>query len=131
MVTVTFGINLFFDIFAYNRELTATKTLLFLVLILAFFFGVIVCTSVIVHISNVHEKLRLTNEENMKLLNGMHEGILILAKTLEQPSAIMFCNRPAHKLIRTFLDPSKDKLSENNAKILGQQSFYPLNLQDS
>ena len=120
MVTVTFGINLFFDIFAYNRELTAAKILLFLVVIIFFFFGTIVCTSVIVHISNVHEKLRLTNEENMKLLNGMHEGILILAKTLEQPSTIMFCNRPAHKLIRTFLDQSKDKLSENNAKILGQ-----------
>ena len=57
---------------------------------------------VIVHISQVHEKLHVSNEENMKLLNGMHEGVLILTKTPEEPITAMFYNRPAHKLMHTF-----------------------------
>ena len=63
----------------------------------------------------------------MKLLNGMHEGILILTKTFEQPSSIMFCNRPAHKLVKTFLDQSLGEISEINDKILSREEFYPLN----
>ena len=38
----------------------------------------------------------------MKLLNGMHEGVLILTKTPEEPITAMFYNRPAHKLMHTF-----------------------------
>ena len=66
----------------------------------------------------------------MELLNGMHEGILILTKTFEQPSSIMFCNRPAHKLVKTFLDQGLNEISEINDKVLRQEEFYPLNLRN-
>ena len=33
-----------------------------------------------VHISRMHTYLVITNEDNTKLLNGMHEGVLILSK---------------------------------------------------
>ena len=34
----------------------------------------------IIYISNLHTKLTTTNVENVKLLDGMHEGLLILSK---------------------------------------------------
>ena len=33
----------------------------------------------IIYISNLHTKMKVTIVENMKLLDGMHEGLLILA----------------------------------------------------
>ena len=31
-------------------------------------------------VSNLHKRLEFTNSENMKLLNGMHEGLLIITR---------------------------------------------------
>ena len=44
------------------------------------------------YISHLHKKLATTNVENVKLLDGMHEGLLILSK---EGRKTMFCNRPA------------------------------------
>ena len=53
---------------------------------------------VIVYIQDLHMKLTSVNADNFKLLNGMHEGLLILNKN-EDFSQIMFCNTPVMKLI--------------------------------
>ena len=40
--------------------------------------------------------MKVTIVENMKLLDGMHEGLLILAQDTKQ---VMFCNKTAQKLL--------------------------------
>ena len=62
---------------------------------------VIVFTSMfILYVVDLHQELLTTNTENVKLLDGMHEGLLILSKTSHE---VMFCNKPAKSLIKTFL----------------------------
>ena len=41
---------------------------------------------------SLNDKMTSTIMQNMKILNGMHEGVLILSK---QDDSIMFCNNPA------------------------------------
>lgn len=41
-----------------------------------------------------------TNTENLKLLDGMHEGVLILSKSNNK---VIFCNKPAQNLINKFV----------------------------
>lgn len=53
-----------------------------------------------VHISKIHSYLHFTNQEHVKLLNGMHEGILILNKA---NNLIMLSNNPTKKLLNNFL----------------------------
>ena len=49
----------------------------------------------IIQIGRLHSKLKTAICENTKLLDGMHEGLLILSKD----KTIMFCNKPAKKLL--------------------------------
>ena len=46
----------------------------------------------ILYISELHNRMNILNESNIKLLDGMHEGLLILSKTT---NLSMFCNIPA------------------------------------
>ena len=91
---------------------------MYAVLVFAFLMITTIGGMVIVHIASIHEKLNSTNKENMKLLNGMHEGVLILNAgpgNIEHQSnnSVMFCNKPALKLVNTFLG----KLKHCNYKI--------------
>ena len=43
--------------------------------------------------------MRVFNVENVKMLDGMHEGLLILTKSSASTPNIMFCNRSAEKLL--------------------------------
>ena len=54
------------------------------------------------YITKLHNQMKDTVAENMKLLDGMHEGLLILRKDPTTPDnkKIMFCNRPAQKLLK-------------------------------
>ena len=49
----------------------------------------------IIQIDILHSKLKTSICENTKLFDGMHEGLLILSKD----KTIMFCNKPAKKLL--------------------------------
>ena len=62
----------------------------------------------------LQERLEFSNYENVKLLNGMHEGLTILSdknvtgnQVLEDQSTtkrkLLFSNMPAQKLFRFFL----------------------------
>ena len=48
------------------------------------------------YISSLHSRMRSFNVENTKLLDAMHEGLLILSKADNES---MFCNFPAQKLL--------------------------------
>ena len=78
--TITLVIHFFFDLYAYKRDITAGQVLVLLIFTMIYLIGCTGLSSVIVHMSNVHAKLYYINEENTKLLNGMHEGILIVSK---------------------------------------------------
>ena len=54
------------------------------------------------YVTKLHMQMKDTVAENMKLLDGMHEGLLILHKNPKTPDnqKIMFCNRPAQKLLK-------------------------------
>ena len=49
-------------------------------------------------------KITSTNKANIKLLDGMHESVLILSKTTKE---IIFFNKPAQKLLKNFVGFSK------------------------
>lgn len=48
--------------------------------------------SVFLYVSKLHSRMNVTITENMRLLDGMHEGLLIVSK---EEKDIMFCNKPA------------------------------------
>ena len=51
-----------------------------------------------------------TNAENVKLLDQMHEGVLIFAKDTHE---IIFCNNPAQKLLSRFVGDSREAVMRN------------------
>ena len=62
-----------------------------------------------------------SNMQHIKLLNGMHEGVLIINK--DDKSAI-FCNRSAQKLVSTYLGP----LSKESNAIQETKAFIPIKI---
>ena len=65
-----------------------------------------------VYISELHAKMQSCLDSSVKLLNGMHEGLLILSNTKMMDSSgqnntnravVMLCNSQAKELISTYL----------------------------
>ena len=76
-----------------------------------FFFALALAGIIIIYISQLHAQLKFSNEENVKLLDGMHEGLLIFNRLsrVEEKKKIMFCNSPARKLFQSFFGSVKVK----------------------
>ena len=68
---------------------------------MVYFFACMLLAITIVYIQDLHSNLTTVNADNLKLLNGMHEGLLILSKD-EENRQIMFCNATVKKLIQNF-----------------------------
>jgi len=51
---------------------------------------------IIQYICELHNRIKGYNLENIRLLDGMHEGLLILTKSSK---SVMFCNKPSQKLL--------------------------------
>ena len=66
------------------------------------------------YISGLHRRMKITNTENMRLLDGMHEGLLIVSKTQKD---IMFCNRPAQKLFQGAINKIMHRSDSNERSI--------------
>ena len=49
------------------------------------------------YITELHSKMHQLIDQNIKLLNGMHEGLLILSK---EDKSVLFINKPAEKLLK-------------------------------
>ena len=63
------------------------------------------------YIGRLHARMNITNKENMRLLDGMHEGLLIVKK--EEQKVIMFCNRPAQKLFHGAISKIVEVFDKN------------------
>lgn len=64
-----------------------------------FLLNVLIGTALI-HISTLHEKMNSINQQNVRLLDGMHEGLLIISKAPEGSSSqALYCNEMASKLL--------------------------------
>ena len=57
---------------------------------IGFYLLILAIAMCVIYISQLHLKLKTFNVENSKLLNGMHEGLLILKKSNKD---IMFSNK--------------------------------------
>ena len=85
----------------YSRELTTISFVVSVAYVIVFLLCLTLAGMVIIHFSSLHRELLFTNEENVKLLNGMHEGVLIIENS-DTAKNVFFCNRPALKMISTF-----------------------------
>ena len=69
-------------------------TLYAIILKIALMIGVFFVNSLlailILYISSLHARMKVCNTENIKLLDGMHEGLLILSKSTAK--SVLFCN---------------------------------------
>ena len=88
--------------------------------IIMFFFATTLIAMIIIYISQLHAQLEFSNEENVKLLDGMHEGLLIFNREDDEKKKIMFCNSPARKLFQTFVGSVKAR------EIFWSFSFTPV-----
>ena len=86
-------------------------------LVVAFF----ICTTSIAimlnYVMSLHEKLEFSNKENVKLLNGMHEGLLILSEKKadageREVRSVMFSNRTIQKLFATYIGSLDEVVSD-------------------
>ena len=80
----------------------------------------------------LHMRLKLTNTENIRMLDGMHEGLLVLNKSKDKEgtaaaSSVAFCNKPAQRLFSGFVGNGLEDHNAESFKKLGQlKSFAPL-----
>ena len=65
----------------YQIEMNAGNVLWDIAVVLVFGTVLTLVSMVFVYISDLHHELHTTNTENVKLLDGMHEGLLILSKS--------------------------------------------------
>ena len=55
------------------------------------------------HVSSLYHRISETAQENLNLLNAMHEGLIIFRKpkSMENGERVaIFCNKPAYKIIK-------------------------------
>ena len=69
------------DYLIYMNAVTAIDVLFKLAITLGQFVVVTLIAMIPIYISTLHLKMKRLNEENINLLDGMHEGLLILSKT--------------------------------------------------
>lgn len=93
----------------YEREMDLETVITNLAVVVGFFISAFTLTLMLTHVRILHSKLLLVNNENAKLLNGMHEGVLIRKK--QRPSKpnqtaskkLMYMNRSAKKMVNDFV----------------------------
>ena len=69
------------DYLIYMNAVTAIDVLFKLAITLGQFVALTLIAMIPIYISTLHLKMKRLNEENINLLDGMHEGLLILSKT--------------------------------------------------
>lgn len=78
----------------------------------------------VVYILQLDSHQRSANTENFKLLNSMHEGLILLSK---EDGDIMVCNKQAQKLVNTFLGEISE--SQTNLTLFSKACITPMQLQ--
>ena len=77
----------------YMEEITVVEVAMKVMYVFFVFVQTSLITIALLYISELHHKMKTFNVENVKLLDGMHEGLLILLKS--DPKKPMFCNKTA------------------------------------
>ena len=92
-VLTTFELNFGFYI-AYDRHYGMQEGLMCGCFTIMTLITLAALSAAFEHISSLYIRLDFINDENIKLLNGMHEGLLILSKpsTFDGDREKMFCN---------------------------------------
>ena len=79
----------------YLRKITIVYIVTHAVLILMSVLFMCLLGMLIIYIMELQSRLFTSNVENIKLLDGMHEGLLILSKDgSEESRRVMFINNP-------------------------------------
>ena len=55
-----------------------------------------ILSMIFLYISQLHANMKIVIDQNLKLLDGMHEGLLVVSK---KDKDLLFCNKPAQKLL--------------------------------
>ena len=132
-VTVHFAIRItVIELVLFStQEVTAFVLIQRTLVILLFFLAVSAIAVVISYIQELQSKLDGANEDNMRLITSMHEGLMILSKKSASP-LMMFYNAPIKKIIDTFLsdDNNLDINIEpvSTAKVIGKEIFKPIKI---
>ena len=85
---------------AYARPLTHNVIIMYVFLTFMILVVATMMNMIYRYIGDVNRKLHSAYESNVNLLNGMHEGLLILSQsTPNKPSEFLYCNRSAQNLI--------------------------------
>ena len=89
----------------YMRDLTIGQVVMNIALLCAYFGVISLGAAMMEYIKHLQGKLRMSNEAQANMLNGMHEGVLILNENLDKSSddKVLFCNWPAQKILQTFI----------------------------
>ena len=98
------------------------------VYIIAFFCHCSIGAAAYVYVVELNTSLDFVNVEHIKLLNGMHEGLLILddlTKKENEEAAFMFCNKNAKKLLNNYIA----KVDDDSKSALHEQGFLPVVLE--
>lgn len=78
------------------------------------------------YISYLQTGLRIANQAQSNLLNGMHEGVLILDKkktdNKETANVVLNCNWPAQKIFTQFIGQA----GQDEEDLLSTLTFQPI-----
>ena len=96
------------------------------------FFGLVSVVGIVaVYIYESNVKLHTSNESNVSMLHGMHEGVLILSnRSSISGQRITFCNQPAGNLINQITE-RVGKVPNLNGAVLGYDCFEFVQLEIS
>ena len=130
VAVTSIAINLFVGITVlYDRPLDVSTVATYTGLLLVCFLTTVILNMLVILIARVNAQRRLAHESHISLLDGMHEGLLILSQATDRaPQQFMFCNKPAQKLIKRYLGPIDACHNDKNgrdvqAEIMTKQSF--------
>jgi len=130
--TLASAYDMYFARCAYNSEFTVLTNILDIGLVCILFLGQCLFTMFIIYQQHMHAVLARANQQNNQILNGMHEGLLILKKPAEKTAdtsefqeKFMLCNKTVAKMINTFIvSDSQDKGKEiSESEVLTYAAF--------
>lgn len=121
-LSVVFALLLFvIQPFLFNGDLNLAKTIVSIAFVLSLHLVDSLTATLFLYIAELHGKLHQLILENIRLLNGMHEGLLILSKT---DQSILFVNRPVQKLLKNSFSIKPENQNAN----LNEKMFKPVKL---
>ena len=87
--------------FIYEQQITLALTILKVISTCITFFTNSLFLALFQYINKMHLRMESQHIENTKMLDGMHEGLLIISK---MNNDLMFCNNSAQKLLGAAIE---------------------------